>query len=171
MNCSSEGVICRMLPYFRKNLFNIWQAIVNGLLQHCFQQWQKHRTYCLTSGVYFEGMTATCNKYKHVFNNSLCPGSVGYSFVNAMTLRPWKEAPWMFGVAVLKVLTAYCCIPVWSVSLIQNLFLLKIIALLLPTDLCEENDWRQIQGESCGGGQSMLLSFMTSEMHISGSVN
>jgi len=58
-------------------------------LKHCFQQWQKHGTCCLTSeGVDFEGITETCNKYKHVFNNWFGPGSIGYSFVNGITLRP-----------------------------------------------------------------------------------
>jgi len=85
-------------PSSGKNLLTIWQAILKSPLKHCFQQWQKHRTCCLTTGgIYFEGMTATCNKCKHVFNNWLGPGSIGYSFVNGITLRPREEVPWMLG--------------------------------------------------------------------------
>jgi hypothetical protein len=174
MNCSSEGVICRILPYFRKNLLTIWQAVLNVPLQHCFRQWQKHGTCCLTSeGVYFEGLTATCNKYKHVFNNWLCSGSVGYFFCKCHDTETMKRSP----------------LDVGDGSAQGPLFLLTVI---FQSGLCQWSKicscWRLLhcycqqicmnrmtggkyRRETCGGGQSMLLICMAWEMHKNGSVN
>ena len=59
-------------------------------------------------------------------------------------------------------------------SVIQNLSLLKIVALFMPPELNEENNWMmkgKYRRETCGGGQSMLLICMASEMHKNGSLN
>lgn len=59
-------------------------------------------------------------------------------------------------------------------SVIQNLSLLKIMALFMPPELNEQNNW-MTKGTyiraTCGGGQSMLLICIASEMHKNGLVN
>jgi hypothetical protein len=63
----------------------------------------------------------------------------------------------------------------WAVSVIQNSFLLTIIAWFLPPASCEQNDWvtrgKYRRVILLSGGQSMLLICVASEMHKNGSVN